>query len=1400
MCKPSLSNRSWRLLLPLWLLLGVSAISHAQVSPALYGFTATNGTFNYISGGTNVPVVQADDDYSALLPIGFAFNYCGVNYTDFSACSNGFITLGTEPMYAGGGNDEYAVMDLYPILFPLWDDLDGDAGGAGVATYITTGTAPNRVLTMEWKNWEWDFQADNPVISFQVKLYEGTNVIEYHYKREANGISQSLWDAGASIGIGDYNGINPLYKTISNASANPTASSTTFTYDIYSRPANGQIYIFTPPPACTGMPAAANVIGSSAVCEDIDFDLTLDQSYLYSAIEYQWQSSADGGVTWTDETNMFATTAHYIGNINTPQSFRCRVICTSGPDTMYTPAHALTLSTVQPATMPYSQSFENWVSKCRTNDVPDLAWTNNPVMGNNSWRRDDDGFTTGGWDGNFGDYSPTSTMGDYSARFHSAGSWFGDDGMLDLHIDLSGTGFKVIRFDFINPNAGDDELNVELSTDGGSSWSTLGTYQQEDNWSTKTLFNNASGANSIIRFRASSLWGSDDMGLDNLAVFSTNCLPPTNFRVTNITTNDATFKWSCDGCTNGAFKLEYGPKGFVPGAGTLITGINDTAYTLNSGIAPGDYYEVYVYKDCSAIDPNDTLSPPTGPITFALLPENDSCYRAAGIVASATALCGTTVDGYTVGATETPGTPGCLGNADDDVWYVFTAAATNQQINISSIGAKKGNSKNMNHEVFSGNCDALTSIKCSDADTSFVPGLMVGHDYFVRVWTNNTNVADSFKICITGFTQPANDSCHNAQVLTVQSGLTCVGGVPGATYGATASAAYTACAGTADDDVWYKFTATSKAVKVKLNDVKAIVGQSKDMYHQLYDGDCFALSAIHCSDEDSSTIGGLVVGKTYFIRVWTYNEEAADSFKICLTAMPTPANDFCGSAQAMTCGTTYFGNTEAATIDEFNITCGPSGVPASPGVWYTFTGTGDSVSVTTCADTTNFNTVLHVFEGPCSNLQCLTGNDTDTDCPVDDKNATASFVSQLGKVYYILLSGAGEESGTYGITANCYPCAKPLLNAGRDTVICPAGATLVLNADGDANTFLWNTGETTQSITVTAPSSYTVIASSATGCLSYDTVVVGNAPVPTLKASNDTTTCMGQSVNLFAIPTGANGVLWSTGATTQTITVSNAGEYVVTATNDFMCFVKDTIVVAYENNPVVNLGPDVSTCPDMPVTLNAGYPGYSYLWNTGAHTQATIVNNAGTYWVKVLNSKGCEARDTIEVTNLPLPEASFTTNVNGTTVQLGNTSQHASTSWWYFGDQQTSTTTSPTHTYNMYGTYVIKLVVENDCGSDTASYTLGLFPNSVKDMNAQDKAFSLYPNPSTGQVMIKNTSLTGIKNVKVVNVVGATVYQQAADGKVHELPMDLHTLAGGFYMVRIQTTEGLVIKRLEIIR
>lgn len=63
--------------------------------------------------------------------------------------------------------------------------------GQKYVNYVLTGSAPNRVLTIEWDRHRWNYVSSNNVISFQVKLYETTNIIEFHYNQGANAVNSS---------------------------------------------------------------------------------------------------------------------------------------------------------------------------------------------------------------------------------------------------------------------------------------------------------------------------------------------------------------------------------------------------------------------------------------------------------------------------------------------------------------------------------------------------------------------------------------------------------------------------------------------------------------------------------------------------------------------------------------------------------------------------------------------------------------------------------------------------------------------------------------------------------------------------------------------------------------------------------------------------------------------------------------------------------------------------------------------------------------------------------------------------------------------------------------------------------------------------------------------------------
>ena len=227
----------------------VGAMAAARPSPAqdvsTYQFAATSGTFTPLVGSTRVANLSANDAISANISLPFTFTYGGRAFTTLQATTDGYIDFRGSSTYSQSINTLGAGLTT---VAPFYDDM---TGVSGTASYAVSGTAPNRVFTFEWLNWADGYAATVASLSFQAKLYEGTNVIQFVYRPEAGTFDSST--ASASIGIDGGTttvGTRGNFISLTNASAAPAVVNTmtgTPVNTINTRPAAGQVYTFTPP-------------------------------------------------------------------------------------------------------------------------------------------------------------------------------------------------------------------------------------------------------------------------------------------------------------------------------------------------------------------------------------------------------------------------------------------------------------------------------------------------------------------------------------------------------------------------------------------------------------------------------------------------------------------------------------------------------------------------------------------------------------------------------------------------------------------------------------------------------------------------------------------------------------------------------------------------------------------------------------------------------------------------------------------------------------------------------------------------------------------------------------------------------------------------------------------------
>lgn len=111
---------------------------------------------------------------------------------------------------------------------------------------------------------------------------------------------------------------------------------------------------------------------------------------------------------------------------------------------------------------------------------------------------------------------------------------------------------------------------------------------------------------------------------------------------------------------------------------------------------------------------------------------------------------------------------------------------------------------------------------------------------------------------------------------------------------------------------------------------------------------------------------------------------------------------------------------------------------------------------------------------------------------------------------------------------------------------------------------------------------------------------------------------------------------WSTGDSTQTITVNTSGTYWLEVTDSAGCSGTDTVAVTIYNLPVISLGQDTIICAQDSIILDAGVYD-TYLWSTGETSQLITVDSIGTgigivtISVQVTDTNTCINNDTINI-------------------------------------------------------------------------------------------------------------------------------------------------------------------------
>lgn len=401
---------------------------------------------------------------------------------------------------------------------------------------------------------------------------------------------------------------------------------------------------------------------------------------------------------------------------------------------------------------------------------------------------------------------------------------------------------------------------------------------------------------------------------------------------------------------------------------------------------------------------------------YAAAPANDDCSGAIPLTLGVgSTRCTPSASNYSIswtGATASGvSAPSCGSYSTGDIWFSLTVPAGSNQSVIISTSA--GGITDGAMALYSGSCGSLSQLACADDVIGSMPEIRINlapGTYYIRFWDYFDATSGSMGICAVGSNTnpgPSNDECSGANILTANPTTLCSSIATGiSTSNATPSLG--GCTGTADDDVWFSFVATSPAHNITVG------GNSTDMVHQVFSGTCGSLSSVICSDPNNSSFSNLTVGNTYYVRLYTLGTGFVTTSSICVNTPSClkPATGGAVTISSAGCPSTYsiaYNVTTLGTASSVNIT-NASGNTVTPATITTVptivtisgipTGTASGVT-TLVSNSSSCNTTLASVTSGCPPLSdnCSTTNlavtpNTSTVCTTTLPGVNTSFATE----------------------------------------------------------------------------------------------------------------------------------------------------------------------------------------------------------------------------------------------------------------------------------------------------------------------------------------------------------------------------------------------------------------------
>jgi hypothetical protein len=465
-------------------------------------------------------------------------------------------------------------------------------------------------------------------------------------------------------------------------------------------------------------------------------------------------------------------------------------------------------------------------------------------------------------------------------------------------------------------------------------------------------------------------------------------------------------------------------------------------------------------------------------------------------------------------------------------------------------------------------------------------------------------------------TTPVNDDCIGA--LNLVQGANCVNTAGTVAY---ATESQVACAGTANNDVWYKFTATSTGASISVDGSPQFDG-----VFQVFSGNsCANLTSLNCTDAsfegeiESSVVNNLTIGQTYYIRVHDFLDDIPNTltFDICVQeftqcTLSQPVNSL---LENETCGTDNNGGCNATNPVYYNISCGQTVFGSAwadnsnrDTDWYRFQlGVPGNVSWSASAEFPYTLLLVDITNCATPTILASASFNACQDGSINfDFTATGNYAAVI--LPSVFSGYACNTNNDYTVTLNL-PSTVTSISAQGPTSFCTNASSTIAAAETTGG-FQWFLDgnllptQITSTLTATQGGTYTLIYTNTNGCaapltqgVTLSTIPLDNAvfsfPSGTVCVGGQNTTPTASSTGTFSA--NSNDLVFANTSTGEVnIPSSLAGTYTITFLTNGACPTSSTQQLSISSSLVADFS----------------YTSSAFCLND-ANQQVTLLNGGG---------------------------------------------------------------------------------------------------------------------------------------------------------------------------------------------